>query len=1154
MKKRKVMLQMLAATIAASMVVPVGIGAKTPMIAYAQAESQVSLKTAVKITGVSYSEASSWSPAKVILTGIDKYSSITSNWLDAISEVSVNGVVHQRADYDSLSTGDTKKFAVSYLGIEFVDGEFKDGDNTIVIKAEGYKEKELVVTKGTDENGTIKYTLKTQKDGGVEVRPDAIDKTALENAITDAKALKQGDKSDERWQALQEAIKAAQEALENAKTEEDVTTATEALTKAINDFGKTTKGPTVDKVYYNDYYKCLEISALGKTYTDDDYIENITNVTINGVEYSHPKYDYFDDDATTAASQYIFSYGAMQIGLSAFKDGDNVIEITSNGYDKKTINLTKNGDTYTFVSQFDGEKQSGLQNPTEDGEYTVTFSAKKENSDDESMIGNYFDKRAKVTVKDGKMQVTFLNVALKSFLLDFSIDSNGEFKEATRKDYGEKNASGEYECQEFTISVDDLTTTHKAAALVTAMGGQNSDIHNWEKYIKSDFSFDSITKGWEGYQKEIDDANKLTGSELTEKVLVDAGYDTDNDGKMSKEEIQNITGELNLEGNSLTDISILKDLSDKVTTLNLSNNKIETIPAGLLDHMTNLVNFYMEYNYVSEIPKNLFANNKKLDWISFASNQLTKIEGNQLSGLSSLTILDLSSNKISSISADAFDGLTKVNDLGLMENDLTDLPDGLFKSMGDSLQYFSIHSNYLKEIPEAIMDAKSLKSFSAFANDIKDISNISFENFKNLDTLNLQYNQISKIGDKAFAKNTALNSLDLYDNCLTDFSTDALPKGKKLQKLDLRLNNMKVVNPALREQAQSYNKFYPQKSVTNLNVTSNGTKGIKWTQDFSTLDLIFWVDETISDRTNEILSVDEYNEMLKNNGWDNKEISTVLDENGYDWSIVTEVQKKNADGSYKTVWDSTIEDTKEVTDGTYNTTEYGTYRVVKTLYTTSNSLVQYRTTLYSNEYNFKKTETPQKPQTPTVTVKVSTPTSVKASASAYNKVKFSWKKVSGATGYQVYQYNAKTKKYTKIATVKSTTYTKTKLTTGTKYSFKVRAYRTVKGKTVYSSYSKKVSATPTLSKVSKLTAKSTKKSTAKLSWKKVDGATGYKVYQYNTKTKKYKKVATVKKNTYTKTKLKAGSKYTFKVRAYKTVSKKTVHGSYSSKVTVKVKK
>lgn len=75
-------------------------------------------------------------------------------------------------------------------------------------------------------------------------------------------------------------------------------------------------------------------------------------------------------------------------------------------------------------------------------------------------------------------------------------------------------------------------------------------------------------------------------------------------------------------------------------------------------------------------------------------------------------------------------------------------------------------------------------------------------------------------------------------------------------------------------------------------------------------------------------------------------------------------------------------------------------------------------------------------------------------------------------------------------------------------------------------------------------------------WKKVSGATGYKVYMKTGKKGKYKLVKTLKKNSkvsYTTAKLKSKKTYYFKVRAYKTASGKTVNGKYSKvkKVTVK---
>lgn len=71
--------------------------------------------------------------------------------------------------------------------------------------------------------------------------------------------------------------------------------------------------------------------------------------------------------------------------------------------------------------------------------------------------------------------------------------------------------------------------------------------------------------------------------------------------------------------------------------------------------------------------------------------------------------------------------------------------------------------------------------------------------------------------------------------------------------------------------------------------------------------------------------------------------------------------------------------------------------------------------------------------------------------------KIKWGKISGASGYTIYRASSKTGTYKKIKTVKSgskTGFTNKKLKKGKTYYYKVRAYRTISGKKVYSPYSK----------------------------------------------------------------------------------------------------
>lgn len=81
-------------------------------------------------------------------------------------------------------------------------------------------------------------------------------------------------------------------------------------------------------------------------------------------------------------------------------------------------------------------------------------------------------------------------------------------------------------------------------------------------------------------------------------------------------------------------------------------------------------------------------------------------------------------------------------------------------------------------------------------------------------------------------------------------------------------------------------------------------------------------------------------------------------------------------------------------------------------------------------------------------------------ASSYDKVKLSWKKVSGASGYIVYRYDTSKKKYVKIKTISSAStvsYTDTGRSMGKTYQYKLKSYKSSGGQTVNSASSNAVS-------------------------------------------------------------------------------------------------
>ncbi len=157
-----------------------------------------------------------------------------------------------------------------------------------------------------------------------------------------------------------------------------------------------------------------------------------------------------------------------------------------------------------------------------------------------------------------------------------------------------------------------------------------------------------------------------------------------------------------------------------------------------------------------------------------------------------------------------------------------------------------------------------------------------------------------------------------------------------------------------------------------------------------------------------------------------------------------------------------------------------------------------------------------------------------------DSVTLSWKKVSKATGYRIYQRIDG--KWVKLKTQADVKYTVKNLTASTNYTFCVRAYRRYNNEIYWSKLSTvkvKTKAMPTIG---------TPKGTATnnsitVKWDSVAGATGYRVYQY--KNKKWVKLKDTKNNYYTVKSLKSATKYSFRIKPYAKTDKGVVWGATS---------
>ena len=160
-------------------------------------------------------------------------------------------------------------------------------------------------------------------------------------------------------------------------------------------------------------------------------------------------------------------------------------------------------------------------------------------------------------------------------------------------------------------------------------------------------------------------------------------------------------------------------------------------------------------------------------------------------------------------------------------------------------------------------------------------------------------------------------------------------------------------------------------------------------------------------------------------------------------------------------------------------------------------------------------------------------------------MKINWSGVTGAKKYQVYRATSKSGKYKRIKTTKSKSCTDKAVSGGTRYYYKVRAYRKVNKKKRFSPYTSKVEGMALLGNVGNLNVTINKKTgVVTASWASKKGAAGYQL-QRALAGGKYVTIATTKELGRTDTLTQSGS-YVYRVRAYAVVNGKKQYGAYSA--------
>lgn len=170
-----------------------------------------------------------------------------------------------------------------------------------------------------------------------------------------------------------------------------------------------------------------------------------------------------------------------------------------------------------------------------------------------------------------------------------------------------------------------------------------------------------------------------------------------------------------------------------------------------------------------------------------------------------------------------------------------------------------------------------------------------------------------------------------------------------------------------------------------------------------------------------------------------------------------------------------------------------------------------------------------------------TPEGLSSSVNTSSSNTITWESVNGVSGYSVYQWIGTTDSYKELGDTAYPYYTNSGKSSGTMYTYRVKAYYVSDNVMHYSKPAQVVTCTLPAN----VTVKTAKRSGSNISlaWNKVSKATGYEIYVKSGRS--WKKLTTTSGKSYTAKNL-SGTK-TFRIRAYRKYNGVNYYGAYTEK-------
>ena len=259
---------------------------------------------------------------------------------------------------------------------------------------------------------------------------------------------------------------------------------------------------------------------------------------------------------------------------------------------------------------------------------------------------------------------------------------------------------------------------------------------------------------------------------------------------------------LNAESTNISDLTGLK-FATNLTYLNLSNNNLTTLPAGVFEGLSKATVLNLRGNPLTTIKTGAFNGLSSLTELDLSPTgssrgKLTTIEAGTFYGLASLQTLNLHNNNLTTLPTSVFEGLNTVTSLNLRGNPLTTIKAGAFNGF-TRLQTLNLHNNNLTTLPTSVFEGlNTVTSLDLRGNLLTTIKRGAFNGLSSLAELDLSptgssRGKLTTIEAGAFKGLTSLQTLNLFYNNLTTLPTGVFEGLNKVTSLNLRYNPLKTI-------------------------------------------------------------------------------------------------------------------------------------------------------------------------------------------------------------------------------------------------------------------------------------------------------------------------------------------------------------------------